>query len=266
MIPKIIHYCWFGGNKKSEMIKRCMASWRKFCPDYEIVEWNESNYDVTKQPFMKKAYEAGKWAFVADYARVDILYRHGGVYLDTDVELISSLDPFLKYDFYAGFESMSFVSFGLGFGSAEGHPVLKDILEYYDGLEFPESEFDLSMVSCPRIQTDALERRGMVCNNQNQVVGDCYIFSTEYFCPMSFKTGKTKITENTVSIHHFDMSWNSEGFRKAKGREWGLVRRFGPKWGKRISSLASFPGKLYRNAKEGTLVEYVRFLVRRQKD
>lgn len=265
MIPKVIHYCWFGGNSKNDVIEKCIASWRKFCPDYEIVEWNESNYDVAKHPFMKKAYESKKWAFVSDYARVDILYHNGGVYLDTDVELIAGLDSFLQYDFYAGFESESFVAFGLGFGSVEGHPVLKDILEYYDGLEFPESEFDISMVSCPRIQTDALKRRGMVCNNQNQVVGDCHIFSTEYFCPMSFKTGETAITENTASIHHFDMSWNTEGFRKAKGREWGLVKKFGPKWGRRLSSLISFPGKLYGNAKDGTLAAYVRFLFRRHR-
>lgn len=263
MIPKIIHYCWFGGNEKSEMIKRCMASWRKFCPDYEIVEWNESNYDVTKQSFMKKAYEARKWAFVADYARVDILYRHGGVYLDTDVELISSLESLLKYEFYAGFESVHFVAFGLGFGSVKEHPVLKDILDYYDGLEFPDNDFGLSMVSCPRIQTEALKKRGMVCNNETQRVDRCHIFSTEYFCPMSFKTGETKITENTVSIHHFDMSWNSDSFKKSKSREWKLVRIFGSKWGKRLSSLVSFPGKLYGNAKDGTLVEYVRFLIGR---
>ena len=264
MIPKVIHYCWFGGNEKSEMIKRCMASWRKFCPDYEIVEWNESNYDVTKQPFIKKAYEAGKWAFVADYARVDILYQHGGVYLDTDVELVSSLNPFLKYDFYAGFESVSFVSFGLGFGSVEGHLVLKDILDYYDGLEFPDNDFGLSMVSCPRIQTDALKKRGMACNNENQVVDGCHIFNTEYFSPMSFKTGKTNITANTVSIHHYEMSWVTEKAKEVKEREWRLIDKYGPEWGKRISSLVSFPGKLYRNAKDGTLIDYVRFLLKRK--
>lgn len=264
MIPKVIHYCWFGGNEKSEMIKHCKESWRKFCPDYEIMEWNESNYDVTKQQFMKKAYEARKWAFVADYARVDILYQYGGIYLDTDVELVSSLDPFLKYDFYAGFESVSFVNFGIGFGSVEGHPVLKDILDYYNGLEFPDNDFWLSMVSCPRIQTDALKKRGMICNNENQVVGGCNIFSTEYFCPTSFRTGETKITENTVSIHHFDMSWNSKGSKNAKITEWKLVKKFGPKWGKRLSSIVTFPGKFYRNAKDGTLIDYVRFLLRRK--
>lgn len=262
MIPKVIHYCWFGGNEKNETIKKCMVSWKKYCPDYEIVEWNESNYDVAKHPFMKKAYEVKKWAFVSDYARVDILYHHGGVYLDTDVELVSSLDPFLKYNFYAGFESKSFVSFGLGFGAIKGHPVLKDILETYDRLIFPDTDFGLSMISCPRIQTDSLIKRGMICDNQNQVFEGIHIFSSEYFSPMSFKTGKTEITNNTVSIHHYDMSWNTDSFKKSKDREWKLVKRFGCKWGKRAASLVNLPGKLVTHAKERTLVDYVRFLTK----
>lgn len=262
MIPKVIHYCWFGGNGKSQMIEKCIGSWRKLCPDYEIIEWNESNYDVSKHPFMKAAYAAKKWAFVSDYARVDILYQHGGVYLDTDVELISSLDPFLGYDFYAGFESESFVNFGLGFGSIKGHSALKEILEYYNGIDFPDNDFGLSMISCPRIQTDALKKHGLLCNNQNQVVAGCNIFNTEYFCPMSFRTGETVVTENTISIHHYDMSWSPNGSKNAKTMEWKLVRRLGPKWGRRISSMVSFPRKLLRNLKEGTLIDYIRFLAK----
>ena len=128
MLPKVIHYCWFGGGEKTELIQKCIASWRKYCPDYQIIEWNEANYDVNKHSFMRDAWRAKKWAFVSDYARIDILYQHGGIYLDTDVELIKSLDPFLEYRFFAGFESESHVAFGLGFGSEAAHPVLKDIL------------------------------------------------------------------------------------------------------------------------------------------
>lgn len=262
MIPKVIHYCWFGGNEKNGMIKKCIDSWKIYCPDYEIIEWNESNYDVAKNAFMKKAYASGKWAFVADYARIDILYRHGGIYLDTDVELVSSLDPFLQFSFYAGFESKSFVNFGVGFGSEQKHPILKDILGYYDTLNFPDSEFELSLVSCPRIQTDALIKRGLVRNNQNQTLGDCHIFNTEYFCPKSFRTGEVRLTKNTVSIHHFDMSWSTKSSKKAKKMEWKLVRKYGQKWGRRISSIISLPGKLYRNAKDGTLLRYLLFLAK----
>lgn len=214
MIPKIIHYCWFGGNKKSEKIYKYIASWKKYCSDYEIIEYNESNYDVMKHPFMKKAYESKNWAFVSDYSRIDILYNHGGIYLDTDVELISSLNPFLKYDFFAGFESTDFVSFGLGFGSLNGHPVLKDIMKYYDELEFKNNDFNLTMLSSPRIQTHVLKKFGLVCNNQNQIFNRCHIFSTEYFCPISFRTEETVITSKTVSIHHFDMSWKKKVLQK----------------------------------------------------
>ena len=264
MIPKIIHYCWFGGNPKNEMIQKCIASWRKYCSDYEIWEWTEENYDVNKHPFIKAAYEAKKWAFVADYARVDIIHEYGGVYLDTDVELIKNLDPYLNCDFFAGFESASFMNFGLGFGSTKGHKVLKEILDYYDTLEFPSTDFGLSQISCSRIQTEVLQRHGMICNNQTQEVDGCHIFSTEYFCPRSFRTGVTNITDNTVSIHHFDMSWNSNSFKRTKAVEWKMTQVFGEKWGHRISSLINFPGKLAGHAKEGTLKDYMKFLMRRK--
>ncbi len=264
MIPKVIHYFWFGGNSKNEMIQKCIDSWKRACPEYEIKEWTEANYDVRKHPFMKAAYDAKKWAFVADYARIDVIHEYGGVYLDTDVELIKSLDAYLEYDFYAGFESASFVNFGIGFGAVKGHRVLKESLAYYDKLEFPATDFALSQISCPRIQTELLQRHGMVCNNQTQVFDDCHIFSTEFFCPMSFRTGKTNITENTVSIHHFDMSWNTKSFKRSKSIEWKMAEVFGEKWGHRLSSFINFPGKLMSHAKEGTLKDYLRFLMRRK--
>lgn len=264
MIPKVIHYCWFGGGEKTKQIEKCIQSWKKYCPDYQIIEWNELNYDVTKNSFMKKAYENKKWAFVSDYARIDILHTYGGIYLDTDVELITGLDSLLKYELYAGFESEYFINFGLGFGSVAEHPVLKSILDYYDILEFPDNDFGLSMVSCPRIQTETLKKRGLVCNNKTQKIDGCQIFSTEYFCPMSFRTGEIVVTDKTISIHHYDMSWNTAHFKKTKEKEWKLVRIFGSKWGKRISSILSFPGKLMKNAKQGTLSDYLRFLARRR--
>ena len=265
MIPKVIHYCWFGGNPKSTVAVKCIESWKRYCPDYEIKEWNESNYDVKKHPFMKKAYEKKKWAFVSDYARVDVIHQYGGVYLDTDVELIASINPFLEYDFYAGFESASFVAFGLGFGAIEGHPVLRDILDYYDKLDFPENEFGLSMVSCPRIQTKVLEKYGLECNNETQDFEGIHIFNTEFFNPRSFKTGETKITANTVSIHHYDMSWTTDSFKKLKDREWKLVKIFGPEWGKRLSMIVNFPSKLMERANDGTLVDYFKLLAKRNK-
>ena len=106
MIPKKIHYCWVGGNSKPPLVKKCIQSWKKYCPDYEIIEWNESNYDISKNIYMKQAYEAKKWAFVTDYMRLDIIYEHGGIYLDTDVELIKNIDDLLSNEAFAGIESI----------------------------------------------------------------------------------------------------------------------------------------------------------------
>ena len=264
MIPKVIHYCWFGGNPKSEIIQKYIASWKKYCPDYEIKEWTEENYDVNKHPFMKAAYEAKKWAFVSDFSRIEIIHEYGGVYLDTDVELVASLDDYLQYDLFAGFESEKFVAFGLGFGAVKGHKILKEIMDYYDSLDFPDTDFGLTFISCPRIQTEVLQRHGLLCNNQNQVVDGCYIFSTEYFCPLSTQTGKCTITKKTVSIHHYDMSWCSDSAKRNRNTKWKMIARFGPKWGSRFSMFISFPGKLWNNVKQGTLWSYLCFLAKRK--
>ncbi len=261
MIPKVIHYCWFGGGPKNELIEKCIASWKRFCPDYEVIEWNESNYDVLSHPFMKKAFENRKWAFVSDYARIDLLYRLGGVYLDTDVELLKSLDSFMDLDFFAGFENEKYVAFGLGVGSVAGHPVLRDLLDAYDRLELSDHFFDVT--TCPQLQTEALVKRGLVCNNRTQVVDGCHVFSSDYFCPMSYYTGKTEITENTVSIHHYDMSWLLESYRKSRHREWKMMRVFGPRAGKLINSAVSLPGKLLTHIRNGDLKEYFRFVAER---
>ena len=130
-IPKVIHYCWFGGNPKSKLIENCINSWRKKCPDYEIIEWNESNFDINCCDYVKEAYEAKKWAFVSDFARLKIIYDNGGIYLDTDVELISSLEKFLEYDSYFGFEDSEHINTGLGFGAVKHNPILEVMINDY---------------------------------------------------------------------------------------------------------------------------------------
>lgn len=244
MIPKVIHYCWFGRNPLPELAVKCIESWRKHCPDYQIIEWNESNYNVSKHPFIEKAYIQKKWAFVADYARVDILYNYGGVYLDIDVELLSNLDRFLKYDFYAGFETERYINFGLGYGSCAKHSVLKDILDVYDGIEFPDDDLTLTDIACPKIQTQVLQKYGLICNNRNQIVKDCYIFRTEYFCPITFDTGKMHITDRTVSVHHFSASWFSSNEKKIHFIRKKLTNAFGVKIGNKIGDIISMNYRL----------------------
>lgn len=209
-IPKIIHYCWFGGNPLPESALKCVESWKKFCPDYQIIEWNESNYDVTKNRYMKEAYECKRWGFVPDYARLDIIYNNGGIYLDTDVELLKPLDDLLDNEAFAGIEQDSnVVAIGLGFGAVKNCKTIKQLRDYYDNLTFIKNgEPDLT--PAPRINGYVLSELGYVFSKNITKCGDLTIYPSEYFCPQNFNTGKLTITDNTYSIHHYDSSWFSD--------------------------------------------------------
>ena len=160
LIPHAIHYCWFGGSSLPERLVQCVVSWRALCPGYEIIRWDETNYDVTRIPYMKEAYQAEKWAFVSDYARLDVVYRHGGIYLDTDVEVLKPLDDLCHHEMFVGFESNRQVAFGLGFGAVKGHPVLRQLLERYAQEAFLETDCT-EMVACPVYQTECLQQHGL---------------------------------------------------------------------------------------------------------
>lgn len=205
-IPHIIHYFWFGGGNKSENVEKCIASWKRFCPDFEIREWNESNYDVHKHPFMEKAFNDKKWAFVSDYARLDVLYTYGGIYLDTDVEVIKDLSPLCEQAGYMGFETDELIGDGQGFGFSAGHPILRDMMNEYTDLD--------EYIESPKLRTKVLKTHGLKLNGSFQNVEDVAVYPTDYFCPLDYRTGKTVITPNTYSIHHFDGSWKSGNTRK----------------------------------------------------
>ena len=223
MIPKTIHYCWFGGNPLPELAQKCIASWRKFCPDYEIVEWNESNYDVTKNTYMRQAYENKRWGFVPDYARVDILYEHGGIYLDTDVELLKPLDELLEHSAFAGVEQDSeYVALGLGFGAVPGHETIKALRDAYEDMQFVENGV-LNLTPAPKINGTVLQKMGYRFSNEVQTACDMTIFPSEYFCPINYTTGELTITEKTMAIHHYTASWYDESQRYAAG----LKRKYG---------------------------------------
>lgn len=258
MIPKVIHYCWFGGNPLPEDAKRCIDSWKKYCPDYQIIEWNESNYDVTSNEYMKAAYREKKWAFVSDYARVDVLYKYGGIYMDTDVELVKTLDRFLQHKLYCGWEfrdplldktGISYensVAFGLGYGSEKGHPALKAILDLYENLSFYNEDGSLNLMACPHYQTEVLKQFGLNDTKRTfQSLRDgIAVYEEEVFSPKSPLTGIIHITDKTVSIHHFSMTWLDETDRKLQNLEWRLTERFGYGVAHGITKVVSLPHRV----------------------
>lgn len=224
LIPKTIHYCWFGRNPLPESAKKCIASWRKYFPDYEIIEWNEDNYDVNKIPYTQQAYAAKKYAFVSDYARFDILYQHGGVYFDTDVEVIKSFNDVLANGAFMGCEIdgsdsleseqnhtsagiSGSVNPGLGIAAASGLGLYREILDFYAAQRFLNEDGSINQETVVTKTTKVLMEHGMQNIKGIQKVGEVTIYPKEYFNPMNSNTGKMDITENTHSIHWYSMSW-----------------------------------------------------------
>jgi hypothetical protein len=215
MIPKIIHYCWFGGNPLPELAQKCIASWKRYLPDYEIKEWNESNFDLECCSYVEEAYEAKKWAFVSDYARFWILYHEGGLYFDTDVEIINSLDEIIEKGPFIGCEDTQTkygkslgTNPGLGLAAGPGLNLYKEVLDYYGGLHFL---WEHGAIETVVDHTTALfERHGWQGDGYYiEKVEGIYVYPPEYFCPYSYRTGKWNITSNTVSIHHYAASWHT---------------------------------------------------------
>ena len=222
MIPKIIHYCWFGRNLLPTSAHRCIDSWRKFLPDYEIKEWNEDNFDVNSIPYTQQAYEAKKYAFVSDYARFWILYHEGGLYFDTDVEIIANLDeiiargPFMGIEQGASFDGKPMVAPGLGLGVEAGHPFYQRMLKTYDSQRFINTDGSHNNMTIVSYTTKELYAYGMKPSEDIQEVEGIWIYPADYFCPMDSTTGIITKTPRTVAIHHYDCSWmnhNSLSFR-----------------------------------------------------
>lgn len=214
MIPKIIHYCWFGRGQMPALAQKCIASWKKYFPDYEIKEWNEDNFDVNIIPYTQEAYEAKKYAFVSDYARFWILYQYGGLYFDTDVEVIRPMQKIIEHGAFMGCEhdatetTLPCVAPGLGLG-VEAHSALyKDILDLYAGLHFRNSNGTLNFKTVVQYTTEVLVRYGLACQSGLQSVGGISIYPKEYFCPIDYRTKECVITSKTVSIHHYAESWH----------------------------------------------------------
>lgn len=214
MIPKIIHYCWFGRNPLPPLAVKCIESWKKYLPDYEIKEWNEDNFDVNMIPYIREAYEARKYAFVSDYARFYILYHQGGLYFDTDVEVIRPMEDIIGRGAFMGCENEAkpgatapAVAPGLGLGCNPGLGLYAEILGLYGGLQFKRADGGLNLKTVVEYTTELLSAKGLKNVNEVQQVADVWIYPKEYFCPMDYQTNEMNITENTRSIHHYAASW-----------------------------------------------------------
>lgn len=207
MIPKIIHYCWFGRGEKPELAKKCIASWKKFCPDFEIREWNEDNCDYLAMPFMAEAYAAKKYAFVSDVMRLIVLEQYGGVYFDTDVEVVRDISPLLNDEGFIGFENNWFVNSGQVMAAVPHQPIVQAMIDEYKKLHYMQPDSSVMPVGCPRLNSDVLERFGLIRNGQEQIVAGIHVYPDDYFNPMDSTTGKLTKTENTYSIHWYSMSW-----------------------------------------------------------
>ena len=207
MIPKIIHYCWFGRGEKPVLAQKCIASWKKFCPDFEIREWNEDNCDYLSIPFMAEAYAAKKYAFVSDVMRLIVLEQYGGVYFDTDVEVIRDITPLLNDEGFIGFENDQYVASGLTIAAKPHHPVIQAMIEEYQNLHFMNPDGSINAVGCPHLNTDVLERFGLCRNGKEQIVAGIHVYPPEWFNPLDSVTGKLTKTKNTYSIHWYSMSW-----------------------------------------------------------
>ena len=208
-IPKIIHYCWFGRGEKPELAKKCIESWKKYCPDYELKEWNEDNFDINSNLYVKQAYENRKFAFVTDYVRLYAIYTEGGIYMDTDVEVLKNLDKFLIHSAFSSFENNNTIPTGIMAGE-KGNRWIKDLLDEYDTLKFikDDGSFDLT-TNVTRIINLTVEKYNLVLNSSYQELGnnDVTIYPYDYFCPKDWNTGLINLTNNSHTIHHFSGSW-----------------------------------------------------------
>jgi len=241
MIPKIIHYCWFGHNPLPPLAQKCIASWRKFLPDYEIKEWNEENFDVNQIPYTEQAYRNKKYAFVSDYARFKILHEFGGIYFDTDVEVIKSIDDILAKGAFMGLEQDISEGLacapGLGIACEKNDPLMKKLVDSYQNYRFELEDQELNLKTVVEYTSDLLKAEGMDIHPGILSIGNFFIYPKEYFCPKPSEFGKIEITENTRTIHHYAGSWISKKQRFANfminifGKKhiltlWRLIKRF----------------------------------------
>ncbi|MBE5850690.1 MAG: hypothetical protein E7298_11105 [Lachnospiraceae bacterium] len=213
-IPKVINCCWFGGKEKPEFIKECMRTWKEQCPDYEIREWNENNWDVNKYEYTRQAYEKGRYGFITDIARLDILFENGGIYMDTDVKMLKPLDELLFNKGYIGLERWGNINSGGGMGAIPHHPMIQEMLDYRFKYPFVMNDGSINIETNGLYETVPFIRHGLRIDNTMQIINGMTVYPADVFHPYDYMSREEKIADNTISIHYFYGGWMDEEDRK----------------------------------------------------
>lgn len=225
-IPKIIHYCWFSGNPMPEALQKCIRTWKEKCPDYEIVRWDESNYDLNKYKYTREAAEMQKWGYIPDIVRLDLLYDVGGFYFDTDVEMIENLEDLRYQDAFCGRERAGHVNFGGGSGSVPHNDIIREILDFRKDEPFALGNGQFNAEASGYYETTPLMNYGLVIEDRNQKLNGINVYASEFFSPYNYINGEDIRNENTFSIHHFNGSWITTGdqLRKETRKQYDLIK------------------------------------------
>lgn len=228
-ILKIIHYCWFGKKEKPDSVKKCIDSWKKFLPDYQLVEWNEDNFNIEKLQYTKEAYVAKKYAFVSDVARIEALYQYGGIYMDTDVEVLKTFTPLLDARCILGMEEKGYVATSFMAFEKE-HPLVKQFLNLYENISFLDKNGQIITGTNVAKLTNLLIEKGFVQENRYQELEEgIKIYPKEFFSPYDYINCHYNITENSYCVHHFAVSWMSKKEQVKKRIKEQLSKILGPK-------------------------------------
>lgn len=226
MIPKTIHYCWFGCSEMPDSVLKCINSWKKKLINYEFILWNEKNFNINTNDFVKEAYENKKYAFVTDYVRLYVLYNYGGIYMDTDVEVLKNLDVFLKHKAFTGCENDSMCVTGI-IGAEKNNLWIKDLLDEYKNDKFILKNGKLNTIpNTKRITDITIKKYNWIPKNEYQILkGDIHIYPFDYFCAKDWQNGKIRITSDTYTIHHFAGSWISDK-QKRRNKRRSIIKKY----------------------------------------
>ena len=253
MIPKTIHYCWFGGNPLPKLAKKCIKSWKKYCKDYEIIQWNEKTFDIKSAPlYVRQAYDAKKWAFVTDYVRLYAMVKYGGVYMDTDVEVIKPLDAFLNHKAFSGFENDTQIPTGI-MACEKDFPLFERLLRYYDNASFFNEDGTMNCTTNVAIITQTCLEYGLKQNNTFQIIDGFALYPKDYFCPIEWSTLIKKETENTATIHHFSGSWHTKSEKNTHKQQIKKQRRI-----ERIHKIKHLPNSILMKILGDSLYEKIK--------